>query len=89
MEAQLRALVLRLLDEQCRSGACGSPVVTAAHGPLLRHCCGKGMPKVSPRARSRSGLLNALMGSVGPLIAFMCILLLFHLQFLPTYFKNM
>jgi len=45
--------------------------------------------KYNPLAKSHSGLLNAPISSVSPIVARLCILLLFHLQFLPTYFKNM
>lgn len=45
--------------------------------------------RYNPLFKSHSGLLNAPISSVSPVVALLCILLLFHLQFLPTYFKNM
>lgn len=72
------------------NGLSGSSVAAAALGSPGKTTWVEGESKrYNPLFKSHSRLLNAPTSSVSPIVALSCILLLFHLQFLPTYFKNM
>lgn len=82
--------VLGQLGEQCISSMSSSSMAAAAVGsPDKSPWVEEEYKWYNPLFQSHSGLLNAAIGSVSPTVALLCILLLFHLQFLPTYFKNM
>lgn len=82
--------VLGRLGEECVSGMSSSSTAAAAFGsPGKTPWVEEEYEWYSPLLKSHLGLLNAPISSLSPAVALLCILLLFHLQFLPTYFKNM